>query len=64
MNEKDSSKPKPQAGGESEEADKIPKNLEDIIDPAGEKKILRKIDANLITLFGALYLMSFLGEHS
>jgi len=31
------------------------------IDHVAEKKLLRKIDINLITLFGALYLMSFLG---
>lgn len=30
------------------------------IDELSEKKLLRKIDLNLITLFGALYLMSFL----
>ncbi|KAE8445629.1 hypothetical protein EG329_013263 [Mollisiaceae sp. DMI_Dod_QoI] len=30
------------------------------IDYVAEKKLLRKIDLNLITLFGALYLMSFL----
>jgi hypothetical protein len=33
---------------------------EDYVDPKLEKRIIRKIDANLITLFGALYLMSFL----
>lgn len=32
------------------------------IDFVAEKKLLRKIDINLITLFGALYLMSFLGK--
>ena len=32
------------------------------IDHDAEKKLLRKIDLNLITLFGALYLMSFLGK--
>ncbi|KAF2100183.1 MFS general substrate transporter [Rhizodiscina lignyota] len=31
------------------------------IDPVAEKKLLRKLDLNIITLFGALYLMSFLG---
>lgn len=30
------------------------------IDEVAEKKLLRKVDLNLITLFGALYLMSFL----
>ncbi|KUJ14691.1 MFS general substrate transporter [Mollisia scopiformis] len=30
------------------------------IDHVAEKKLMRKIDLNLITLFGALYLMSFL----
>ncbi|KAF2112236.1 major facilitator superfamily domain-containing protein [Lophiotrema nucula] len=34
--------------------------VEDFIDHDTEKKIIRKIDLNLITLFGCLYLMSFL----
>ena len=34
---------------------------EDVVDHAAEKKIVRKMDRNLITVFGALYLMSFLG---
>ena len=32
------------------------------IDHVAEKKLVGKIDLNLITLFGALYLMSFLCE--
>lgn len=32
------------------------------IDPVAEKKLVRKLDINIITLFGALYLMSFLGN--
>jgi hypothetical protein len=35
--------------------------VSDTIDHKTEKKLVRKIDLNLITLFGALYLMSFLG---
>lgn len=31
-------------------------------DPVAEQKLLRKLDMNIITLFGALYLMSFLGK--
>ncbi|KAF1990633.1 MFS general substrate transporter [Aulographum hederae CBS 113979] len=37
-----------------------PDGLSDIIDHKREKKLLHKIDLNLMTLFGALYLMSFL----
>lgn len=37
-------------------------SIDNGIDPRAEKKLLRKIDLNLITLFGALYLMSFLGR--
>ena len=33
------------------------------IDYVAEKKLIRKIDLNLITLFGALYLMSFLDKY-
>ena len=32
-------------------------------DPALEKRVLRKLDGNLITLFCLLYLMSFLGQY-
>jgi hypothetical protein len=35
--------------------------VSDAIDHKTEKKLVRKIDLYLITLFGALYLMSFLG---
>lgn len=37
---------------------------EDDIDRGVERQILRKIDLNLISIFGALYLMSFLGDIS
>jgi hypothetical protein len=35
--------------------------VENIIDPLLEKKVLRKVDIYLLTLFGALYMMSALG---
>lgn len=41
--------------------DKDDASFDDAIDSQEEKRILRKIDVNLITLFGVLYLMSFLG---
>ena len=41
--------------------DKTIGTVEEFIDHDAEKKIIRKIDLNLITLFGCLYLMSFLG---
>lgn len=37
-------------------------SIEDDIDYAAEKKIVRKMDLNLISIFGVLYLMSFLGK--
>lgn len=37
---------------------------EEIIDPVLERRILRKIDLNLITLFGVLSMMSSLGKRS
>ena len=36
-------------------------SLDDVVDHAAERKIVRKMDLNLITVFGGLYLMSFLG---
>jgi hypothetical protein len=38
-------------------------SYEEAINTIEEKKVVRKMDLNLITLFGALYLMSFLGEY-
>lgn len=35
---------------------------EDHEDPAFAKKTMRKVDANLMTLFSILYLFSYLGE--
>lgn len=32
------------------------------IDPKLEKRVIRKIDRNLIVLFGILYMMGFLGR--
>jgi len=37
-------------------------SIDDLIDEQAERKVLRKIDFNLISVFGCLYLMSFLGK--
>ncbi|RFU30936.1 hypothetical protein B7463_g5423, partial [Scytalidium lignicola] len=50
--------PDPQTAVQSDEDYGTVTDIE--IDHAAEKRLLRKIDINLITLFGALYLMSFL----
>lgn len=36
-------------------------SAEEVIDHDAEKRVIRKVDFNLITIFGALYMMSFLG---
>lgn len=64
MDEKNDNKSAPSAEIYIANHDKGLGSIEDVIDPRAEKKLLRKIDLNLITLFGALYLMSFLGKSS
>ena len=42
--------------------DKDVRSFEETIDREAEKRVLRKVDLNLLSVFGALYLMSFLGR--
>ncbi|KAK5131207.1 hypothetical protein LTR08_001232 [Meristemomyces frigidus] len=60
MDEKNGNKTLPTSGTEATNGDTDVGLFEDNVDHQAEKRVLRKIDLNLISIFGALYLMSFL----
>ena len=62
MDEKLDDKRAPMEETSSPVRDKDVGSIEDEIDHQAEKNVVRKIDLNLISIFGVLYLMSFLGE--